>query len=210
MELHGEGAQRTLLVVTRGKLSDDALRAALHEQLAQQFPDPVPQLTLLDDDAYAGMRQLIDNGVLQVAETEVKTLYLAAEESAAQSDANDLNKARQRAARQRLEPGKRQQRMALVLADGGFMAEALSALGGAVEVALEALALWQGQEVTAPLGLSGIESMLVEANVLPADSLVLVARLREQGGEVDDDAAQALLAGGDALFAQAVAVLDAE
>ena len=110
---------------------------------------------------------------------------------------------------QGLEPGKRQQRMALVLADGGFMAEALSALGGAVEVALEALALWQGQEVTAPLGLSVIESTLVEAKLLPADSLVLVARLREQGGEVSDDGAQALLAGGDTLFAQAVAVLGA-
>ena len=58
--------------------------------------------------------------------------------------------------------------MAKVLTEGGFAAEALAPMREAVEVALQALNLWQGHDADTPPVLSLIDSVLVQTNLLPA------------------------------------------
>jgi hypothetical protein len=98
--------------------------------------------------------------------------------------------------------------MANVLAEGGFATEALLPMHEAVETALQALILWRDQDAGIPPSLGLIDSMLVKTNLLPTETLPLVARLREN--EIAGDKAQAeqLLAQGDRLLAQAASVLE--
>ena len=49
----------------------------------------------------------------------------------------------------------------------------------AVEVVLQALTLWQGHNAETPPAPSLIDSALVQTKLLPAETLSLVARLRE-------------------------------
>ena len=57
--------------------SDDALQRTLARQLQERFPDRTPQLQLLDRDAFATIRRLIDAGVLHANPDTARTLYRA-------------------------------------------------------------------------------------------------------------------------------------
>ena len=97
--------------------------------------------------------------------------------------------------------------MANVLTAGGFAAEALAPMHEAVEVAMQALTLWQGHDAASPPALSFIDAALVQTHLLPADTLPLVARLREDQAPSDEAQAGNLLAQGERLLSQAAALL---
>ena len=97
--------------------------------------------------------------------------------------------------------------MAKVLTEGGFAAEALAPMREAVEVAMQALNLWQGHDADSPPALSLIDSVLVQTNLLPAETLSLVARLREDQPATDDVQAVDLLTQSDRLLSEAAALL---
>ncbi|MCU7816310.1 MAG: DEAD/DEAH box helicase [Candidatus Thiodiazotropha sp. (ex Rostrolucina anterorostrata)] len=203
MELHGEGAQQTLLVVA-DRLSD-ALQSALTRQLQEQFPEQTPQLKLLDRDAFATIQQLIEAGVLNTNRDIVRTVYRA---PAADKPKDDEQSKHLTEARNRLAQSEHKRRMAKVLTEGGFSTEALVPMREAVETALHALLFWRGHDTEKPPAQELIESTLVQANLLPAETLSLVARLREDQPEMNEAQADKLIKQSDDLLSQAASVLE--
>jgi hypothetical protein len=94
-----------------------------------------------------------------------------------------------------------------VLTEGGFAAEALAPTREAVELALQALNLWQGHDADTPPALDLIDSVLVQTNLLPAQTLSLVASLRENQPDRDDVQTVDLLTQSDCLLSEAAALL---
>ena len=203
MELHDAGEQQTLVVVA--DRLDDALQSTLSRQLQERFPGRTPQLQLLDRDTFAAVRQLIDAGVLHANPATTRTLYRAPSADRPKADGPSR---RLTEARERLAQGMHKRRMANVLTDGGFSREALAPMRDAVEVAVQALTLWQGHNAGTPPALGLIDSALVQTKLLPAETLSLLARLREDQPSMDEAQAAELLARSDRLLAQADALLN--
>jgi len=200
MELHGEGKQQTLLVVA--DRLDDALQSTLTRQLQEQFPDQTPQLKLLDRDAFATIRQLIEAGVLNTNQESVKTLYRATARPKDDEQSRWLTEARDQLAK-----GEHKWRMAKVLRKGGFEAEALAPMREAVETALQALTHWQGHNTAALPTLGLIDSTLVQPKLLPDETLSLISLLRDEQSELDEAMAGKLFTQSDSLLSQATSIL---
>jgi len=203
MELHGEGEQQTLLVVT--DRLDDLLRNTLTRQLQEQFPDQPPQLQLLDRDAFATIQQLIEAGVLNASPETARTLYRAPVVNRPKDDGQSQ---RLTEARNLLAKGEHKRRMAKVLTEGGFPTEALVPMREAVETALQALAHWQGHNAGAPPTLGLIDATLVQTNLLPGETLSLVTRLREDQSAQEETQAGKLLTQSDSLFSLTASILE--
>jgi hypothetical protein len=202
MELHGTNRQQTLLVVA--DQPDEALQIALDRQLEDRFPGNMPQLKLLDRDTYATIQELIESGILNANRDTPRTVYRA---PAGERPKDDELSRRLTEARNRLARSEHKRRMARVLAEGGFATEALAPMREAVETALQALTLWRDQDVGTTPTLGLIDSKLVKPNLLPAETLSLVARLRENETETDNAQANLLLTQSDRLLSQAASVL---
>ncbi len=200
IELHGTGEQQTLLVVAESP--NDVLEAALGRRLQTQFPDGAPQLKLLDRKTFETIQQLIEAGVLSADQAATRTLYAAEEEPEKAAPPEQLTRARQR-----LGESEHKRRMAKLLADGGFVAEALAPMREAVEIALQALAIWQGHPADTPLEMERIDVLLLQTDILPAGTLSLLARLREQPDTGDEAQRSALLAQSDDLLSRAATLL---
>jgi hypothetical protein len=203
MELHGEGEQQTLLIVA--DRLDDALQSTLTRQLQEQFPDQTPQLKLLDRDAYATIRQLIKAGILNASQETARTLYRT---PAAEKPSNDKQSRRLTEARDHLAQGEHKWRMAKVLREGGFEAEALVPMREAVEKALQALTHWQGHNAGTPPDPGLIDSALIQTNLLPAETLSLVTCLREEQSARAEGQTDILLTQSDSLFLQTASILE--
>ena len=98
--------------------------------------------------------------------------------------------------------------MAKVLSEGDFAKEALAPMSEAVETALHALTHWQGHDTETAPDPGLIESALVQSKMLPAETLTLVASLRENHAIGDEAQAAKLLARCDSLLSRAAAVLE--
>jgi len=203
MELHGEGEQQTLLVVA--DRLDNALQSALTRELQAQFPDQTPQLKLLDREVFATIQQLIEAGILNANQDTGRTLYRAPAVDGAKDDGESR---RLTEARERLVQSEYKRRMANVLTEGGFSAEALAPMREAVETALHALTFWRGHNAETPPALGLIDSTLVRTNLLPTETLSLVARLRKDQSEWDKAQADNLLTQSDRLLSQVASVLE--
>ncbi len=200
IELHDSGERQTLLVVTES--ANGALETALKHQLQTQFPDKTPQLKLLDHKTFAAVQQLIGAGMLSAGPGATRTLYAAGDEAEQTAPQRQLT-----LARQHLDKSERKRCMARLLADGGFVAEALAPMREAVEIALQALAIWQGQTAEIPLQEKQIDALLLQTHILPADTLSLLAHLREPLNTGDESQARALLKQSDELLSQAALLL---
>ena len=203
MELHGEGEQQTLLVVA--DRLDDTLKSTLTRQLQEQFPDQTPQLRLLDRNAFATIQQLIVAGVLNTNQESARTLYRAPTTDRPKDDGQSR---RLTEARGQLAQGEHKWRMAKVLRDGGFEAEALVPMREAVETALQALTHWQGHNAEVPPDLGLIDSTLIQTNLLPAETLPLITNLRAEQSARDAAQAGKLLTQSDSLFSQTASILE--
>ena len=202
VELHGEGEQRNLVVVANRM--DNELQSALGRQLKARFPEETPQLQLLDRGTFKTIQQLIEAGVLHANAAAVKRLY---RNPAMDAPKDDVRTRWLAEALTHLAQCNHRQRMAKVLSDGGFSVEALVPMHEAVEAALKALCLWRGHNTGTPPALGLIDSVLVQTNLLPAETLSLVARLREEQAEADEAQATRLLAQSDQLVFQAASML---
>ncbi|MEA3411945.1 MAG: C-terminal helicase domain-containing protein, partial [Pseudomonadota bacterium] len=203
IELHGEGENRTLVVVA--ERADDVLRDALDRQVEALFPEKAPRLTLMDRATHASIQELIAAGVLRADADSARTLYRATTEATPKDDGQAR---RLGEALTHLAEGRHKQRMATVLGDGGFPVEALAPMREAVEIALQALVIWGGHDTDEPPSLGLIDSSLVQEDHLAAADLSLIARLRDDPRGEDEVRCKELLAQGDALFARAVSVLE--
>ena len=192
LELHGEGEQQILLVVT--DQVDDPLRDTLTRQFNQHLPNPTPRLELMDSAAYQTLQRLIEAGVLSANTDNVKTLYCASMPDTPQAD--DGRAKRLAEAQEHLAKGEHKQRMAKVLAEGGFVTEALPPMREAVETALQALAIRWDWKTATPIPIDLIDVELVKNGLLPDEILSLVTHLRtDQAGMDEKQAAQRLLQG---------------
>lgn len=203
LELYGEGEQQTLLVVA--DRLDDTLQSILIRQLQEQFPNLTPQLKLLDRDAFTTIRQLIEAGILNANQETARTLYRT---PAVEKPGDDKQSRRLTEARDQLAQGEHKWRMAKVLREGGFEAEALVPMHEAVEKALQALAHWQGHNAEVPPDPGLIDSMLIQTSLLPAETLSLVTSLREEQSACDKDQMDMLLTQSDNLFSEAASILE--
>jgi hypothetical protein len=203
MELYSEGEQQTLLVVA--DRLDDTLQSTLTRQLQEQFPDRTPQLQLLDRNAFAAIRQLIEAGVLSANQESARTLYRA---PTAGKPKDDGQSRRLTEARDHLAQGEHKWRMAKVLRKGGFSTEALVPMREAVETALQALAHWQGHSTGTTTDPGLIESTPIQTSLLPAETLSLVTSLREEQSARDEGQTDRLLTQSDSLFSQTASILE--
>lgn len=202
MELHGEGNQQTLLVVA--DRLNDTLQSALARQLQEQFPDQTPQLKVLDCDTFETIQQLVKTGILNASQASARILYRVPTADRAKDDEQSRRLA---GALDQLARGEHKRRMAKVLADGGFTVEALAPMREAVEISLQALIEWQGHNTGTSPDLILIDSVLVKTNLLPAQNLSHIARLRDEQSEWDDVQAGKLIVKSDKIFSQAVSLL---
>ena len=195
VELYGEGDRQILLVVT--DQVDDPLRDALTRQLNQHLPSSTPRLELMDSAAYQTMQRLIEAGVLSANTASVKTLHRAAVADTPQDDGQAQRVAE---AREHLAKGEHKQRMAQVLAEGGFVTEAMTPMREAVETALHALAIRWDWKTAAPIPIELVNVELVKKGLLPEEILSLVTRLRADQAEMDEKQATQLLLQGACLI----------
>jgi hypothetical protein len=202
MELHGEGDRQTLLVVA--EQLDAALHSDLTRQLQEQFPDQPPQLKTLDRDTFGIIQALVEAGVLNASQENARTLYRA---PAANRPNDDGRSSRLSEALEHLARGERKRRMAKVLSQGGFIVEALAPMREAVDIALLALILWQGHNAETPPDPGLIDSMLVQTQLLPAETLSHITRLRDEQFELDETHAAKLLAQSEFIISRARSIL---
>jgi hypothetical protein len=202
MELHGEGDQQTLLVVA--DRLNDTLQSALARQLQEQFPDQTPQLKVLDRDTFETIQQLVKTGILNASQASARTLYRV---PTADRPEDDGQSRRLAGALEHLARGEHKRRMAKVLADGGFTVEALAPMREAVEISLQALIEWQGHNCGTPPDLKLIDSVLVKTNLLPAENLSHIARLRDEQSEWDEVHAGEFIRQSESIFSQAASLL---
>jgi hypothetical protein len=73
---------------------------------------------------------------------------------------------------------------------------------------LQALTLWRGHDAETPLALALINSTLIQTNLLAAETMSLVARLREDQPVPDEAQAGNLLTQSESLLSQAASVLE--
>lgn len=210
LETHAAHDGRTTVLVVVGRLVDTAQARAQAEAALRRHVDGAGEpahLELLDQATFDAVGRLVEAGVVQLAPTGRRLLHRSP--GLADPEAVDEQRRRHRA-RQYFTRGEHKQRMATLLAEGGFPVEALPPLAEAVQAALLCLAHLAGvaAEDGEELSLTAIEALRRAAppvGDLAAEALPLAARSQERVGAfatVPDEAARAWVQEGSRLFAR--------
>jgi hypothetical protein len=188
--------QATILLVVQG--DPEAFRPVA-ERLVQQNFTPfgdVPSLELMDRMTYETIKRLVDTGVLKSDKRDVRQLHSNPALGEVPPERDRFHKR----AREVFSGAERKMRMGAVLADGGFLLEALTPIRDAVEGALKASAYLAGEEDLgegdSPIPVASIESRLVSGQILPDTAPATVARVRDSLGSralSDEDSARTLI-----------------
>ncbi len=199
LQVHRHNAKQTVIAVV--EQLDESLSKTLQQSVNDNLPGHV--LEVLDRATFETIQRLIENGVLTL-NPQAQTLHQSAAMEKPQQEAKirRLNKARKQ-----LQQAERKHSMARVLSDGGFVIEALPALGEAVEGGLESLALLENHETT-PLTIACIESLQINGAMTPSHTAALVAQLREADKSINEKQATRLLDSGNTLMQQIAETLN--
>jgi len=196
LELHGDGMKKTLFAVT-AEQPDEQLRSDLQQQLQENYPEHTPQLELVDRNTYAVIQRLIKAGLLVAGAAPAQTLH----SSTTPAVDHDAKRRKHLAeVQKRIAATERQQRMTTLLADGGFVVEALAPLKEGIETLLHALAFLYHENCEAPVTDDFIEFTLLRDAWVTDNAVRLVASLRADMNHVTEDAANNLLRQGRDLF----------
>jgi SNF2-related domain/Helicase conserved C-terminal domain len=189
LEIHaaGNGSPTVLAVVDR---VDEAARGQITQSAAEHLAAQSPRVEVLDRETYHAIQRLVEAGVLSLNAQGAKSLH--------QSPAVTTRRAGEREkrlaeARKRFEDARRKQRMARVLAEGGFPGEALAPLREAVETALHSLAYLLGEESVNAVPAEFVQSRLVAEGLVSPGTPSLVARLRDGAEAGSEEQAPELL-----------------
>lgn len=210
----GADGRRTVLAVAERLDAPGRGRSELLASLSassEAAEEPPPRLELLDRRTYEAVERLVEAGLLQAAAANREVLH----RSPALADARAAERKRRlERARRAFERGERKQRMAGVLADGGFPVEALPPLKEALQAALVCLAHLAGLAVPGestklpPATREALGRAEPPAAELAARALPLVAHLeRDELPAVPEEQAEAWVEEGRALFAKIEEVL---
>jgi len=207
----------TILAVIDQPLEVSAARAQAEAALGRHAGNggEPPRLELLDRATFEMIERLVEAGVVQLAPANRQLLHRSP--ALAESKVADEER-RQHRARQSFDQGERRQRMATLLADGGFPVEALPPLAEAVQAALLCLAQLAGVSAKEGEGLSStaigaLRQAAPPVGDLAAEALSLVARSKEQAtsdGAVAEQEARAWVQEGTRLFVRIEDVLRRE
>ncbi|MDX8411214.1 MAG: SNF2-related protein [Mariprofundaceae bacterium] len=206
LELHGKKSSQTLFAVI-GEQADEQMQRDLRQQVRENFPEQTPQLELIDRNTFETIQRLIKAGVLSMGAAPSITLH-----STAKAAVNHDAQRRKQLAEvlKRITATERQQRMATLLAEGGFIVEALAPLSEGIEAVLHALAFLYHENSAMPVPDHFIESTLLPDAWLTEDAVKLVACLRAGMEELAEDAASDLLRQGHELFKHVSEVLSSQ
>jgi hypothetical protein len=184
---------------------DPAARTTLEHALGEHAE--TTRLEVMDRGTYNTIRRLIEAGVLALDAKGARILHRSPALVHHQGDARNRRLAE---ARRRFAEAERKQRMAGVLADGGFPVEAMAPFREAMELVLRALAYFLGEkdsEAAAPL-IGFVESRLVPEGLVPAETPWLLTQLRECANETGEDHALLLYETGRTVLDHAAEALD--
>jgi len=173
----------------------DAARTAVAAAAKAHLGVDPQQVETIDEQTWAVVRRLIAAGVLAPGPHAGHTLH----DAAAAQDKDDARQRARDAAHRLAGESARKQRMAQVLASGGFAAEAIMPLRGALEDALCALAHLHAIPADGALAIDQVPPLLAAAGLAP-EGAALLARLRTGEAPADDGAARALLDAGAAVL----------
>jgi len=183
-----DGGGETLVVVMDGSAAAlDEERERVAEQ-AQQAG--FAEVQIVDRAAWDATRRLAAAGIIRLAEPDEVLHRSAAPEEAGEPADSAARIRNRKAALEWLDQADRKLRMAMLLADGGFAAEAMPALGDAATLAIRSLALTgdsalEPETVAATAGVELIELDAVRGQLPPGS----VADFAALGGAEGDAAA---------------------
>ncbi|RUM94119.1 MAG: hypothetical protein DSZ28_04825, partial [Thiothrix sp.] len=179
LEQHGN----TLLAVVDS--SDKSLATEMKQHLKEQFNDIPPQLEMLDQATFETLQRLAKAGVIQFTQPVKGQIYDS------KTDTNKEAKEKQRREmryQEKLQLAEEKQRMSQLLADGGFIAEALAPLNEALNKTLAAAAIAAQIKADDPISISQISS-LQNTYKLPEETTATVAILRHERKSLSEQAA---------------------
>ena len=206
LEAHATHDGRTTVLAVTERLGDSAEASAPVEAARRRHvgDDGVPlRLELIDRATFEAVERLVAAGVVQLGSAERRVLH----RSPALADPQAVDRQRRlQLARRSFDRGERKQRMATLLAEGGFAAEALPPLTEAIQAALFCLAHLAGVAAADgdELTLTAMEALRRAAppiGDLAAEVLPLAARSQEHVGASAEEA-RAWVQEGSRLFAR--------
>jgi hypothetical protein len=210
LETHAAPDGRTTVLVVVGRLVDAAQARAQAEAALRRHVDGTGEparLELLDQPTFEAVQRLVEAGVVQLALAGRRLLH----RSPALADPQAVDEQRRvHRARQCFTRGEHKQRMATLLAEGGFPMEALPPLSDAVQAALLCLAHLAGVatedgEELSPTAIKALRRAAPPVCDLAAEALPLAARSQEQVeafATVPEEEARAWVQEGSRLFAR--------
>ncbi len=165
---------------------DSELANHFNQRLQEHHGANPPQLELLDRATFEILQRLAAAGVIQFTHPPDEQVYDA------QSDSNKAaheQQRRQALSRKHLKAAAEKQRMSQLLANGGFISEALPPLSEALNQALTAAAVAGGTANGDTLSIAQIGE-LQTAYKLPADTVATTAALRHESAGLGEQAAK--------------------
>ncbi len=186
----GDGHGPTVLAVA--DRIDEDLRASLAGEVSRSYPDPALRLELLDRQTYETILRLAEAGVIRINEAERAVLHESP--TLTRHSAGERERRLSRA-RKAFEDAQRKQRMATVLAEGGFAVEASIPLREAVEAAVGAAAGLLADSPSPGLPAAPMIARLAEQDHIPANTPAVVERLKQATGTATDQITELLATG---------------
>ena len=191
-----KAGQNTILAVIDGPTEQSKhLAERLVRETFSESKEP-PLLEVMDRTTYETIQRLTEAGFLKIDKTFVQQFHSSpAFADRASAEREGLQKKAQKTFLQ----ADHKMRMSAVLAEGGFLLEALSPLGQAVELSLRASACLAGEDDAdseKDLSLARIESRIIPNGTLPDNAVAIVASLREsaqKAEELDETTARNLI-----------------
>lgn len=195
LERHGN----TLLAVVDE--ADGALDEAIGHRVSQHFSEEPPQLEVIDRATYETLQRLVAAGVIRFTQPR--------DGVSAQPQVDEDKEARKKRQQQacitkHLKVAQEKQRMSRLLADGGFVSEALQPMRMALDEALMAAAVKSGDGVDDKgldkLSINRIGQLQSDLK-LPMDTVSTVAMLRHESDDLDDSVAVQSMASANVILA---------
>ncbi len=185
---HLEQRGNTILAVAED--TEPTLASQLQQHVDEHSQDSPLQLEMLDRATYETMQRLAEAGIIEFKQAATGDVYTA--NSDHQKELRE-QKHRENLIRKHLEEAREKDRMARLLANGGFVREALAPLNEGLDSALMAASVKAGEQTTAPISIGQV-SQLQTTYQLPDQTSSLIATLRYEQDSLSETATMGILA----------------